>query len=189
NADHLPGVRLVEAAAPAQLEDAALAERRLFEEVGVVRSRQIIDGKPLAQAPFADGHLAQVELFHERLEDGGAGNDYVGPLGIDPRNFTASIEWQRAKMLDDFPQTVAGEYVPLGKGALVEAAHGDFGQVDDRSRAADRLFDRELPQALERAHRPGADVTLDAGVLRRRNRLGIVRPKEHARQTDRAELQ
>src|SRR5262249_44650666 len=84
---------------------------------------------------------------------------------------------------------LAAHDVSLGEPPFVEAAHGDFGEVDDGPRAADRQLDRKVAQSLESAHRAGPNVPLDAGVLRRRHGSRVAGAKEHSRQADGPEFE
>ncbi len=71
----------------------------------------------------------------------------------------------------------------------MDAAHGDFGEVEDCARTSDRQLDGELPQAFEGAYRPRANVTLDAGVPRGRDGGAVAGTKKHARQANGPELE
>src|SRR5205807_7832555 len=173
----------------AQLEHAALAERRLFEQVRVFGPRQIVDGQPLAQTPVADADFRQVQLLHQRFEYGGAGDDDVGTVGIDPGHLTALIERQRAQQLHDVAELRTGHDVPFDERAPAEFPYGDFREIENRPRAADRLLDRKLPEPLERADAARADIALDAGVPGRGDGRIVPRAEEHARQADRPEFE
>ena len=86
-ARHLTRVGLVEGGGARELQHAPLAHARAARDLVLAGAREVVQQQALAQAAVVERHdRLDAEVLHQRVEDGGAGDDDVGPRRREPRH-------------------------------------------------------------------------------------------------------
>ncbi len=134
---HLAGVRLVERRGARELQHAPLAHARAVRQLVLPGAGEVVEQEALAQAAVVEGHdRLDAEVLRERVEDGGAGDDDVGPRRREPRQGTPLVGGHRAQALRHRAQVLARERLVPCRHAVVEQARRHAGEVHDGARGA-----------------------------------------------------
>ena len=89
----LPGVRLVERGGARELQHAPLAHAGAVPELVLAGAREVVEQQALAQAALVErGDRLEAQVLHERVQDGGAGDDDVRARRCEPRHGAPLLE-------------------------------------------------------------------------------------------------
>lgn len=92
---------LVHAAGPCEPEDGAFADPHHGEVARTGLPGEVILEETLLHAPRGDLDLPKAEPLHEGLEDDRAGDDDIGPVGVDPGNSPPFPEGHPRQQVDE----------------------------------------------------------------------------------------